>query len=439
MITKIFLLSAVFLFFSIFLFKVTLSEKKAFFAELLILFFSLYLHLLLSIVTPRGDSVYFSKVLAHLAEGNYFNFYNEFGITYPPLFNFLCILLGRILLFLNIPFDWTRRDFIFCIKIPGILCEFVMAWIVYLLAKKYVPESKRPLALFLILLNPGYLLVTSYISQVDALFTLFMALTLYCILSKRLKTSYFCFAAAILFKFQALFITPVLIYGIISQVILENFSWKRFWQHLLTGLTAIACMLASYIPFIYDFKTHSFSEGGLLVNFTSSVASYGKASQNAYNFWTLTGYNLIPHSNLFGPFSCNTWGTLFIILLVLLSGWFFLRNMKNTTTYPMLAALLVSGVYCFATKMMARYLYPAIILLIIGYAIKPTTKRFICALSFSIALFLCTGFDYLVYPWRTYHSGLILPYIISAYVVLCFFYLVYVLWQETKVPDQSCR
>lgn len=414
------------------------SDHVIFFLEMAIIALSLYLSLFLSILTPRGDSAYFATVIAKLLDEPFSGFYTHSGITYPPLFNYLFYLLGLFLRHFGIPIDCTYRSFVFFIKLPGICCEFLMAALIYQLAKKYTEDTPRIIILFLVLLNPGYLFITCYISQVDALYTFFMLLTLYLIYIRRLRTSYFAFAAAILFKFQAIFITPVLIFAIINQVFLHDFGWKKFFAHLGSGLLAIACMALSYLPFAYDFSFGATSQG-ILENFTSSVASYGYASQNAYNFWTLIGYNWYKANTFLGPFPCNTWGTIFIILLVFLSILLFWKNRHDTSIYPQLAALLVSGTFCFSVKMMARYLYPAIILLIFGYTLKPTLKRLTCAVSFSIAFFLASTFNYMVYPHRLYSRSLVLPYVISFYVLACFFFLVYTIWSEGKSEESGAH
>lgn len=414
-----------------------LDAGKTFIIELTILSLSIYLHLFLAILTPYGDSVYFTSVLNHLVDGEFFGFYDRMGITYPPLFNYLFYLLANLLRLLGLPFDWRLRPFIFAIKLPGILCEFLMTALIFRSINKKFCSSQRPTVLFLILLNPGYLLVTSYICQVDALYSLFVLLTVWCIVNKKLKTGYFCFAAGILFKFQTLFVAPILIFAIIDQVILHDFSWKRFFSHLFTGLTAISCMILCYLPFIYDFKSGSSGEHSLTYNFTSSVTGYGRSSTNAYNFWTLLGFNLKYDSNSFGPFSCSTWGTIFIICIVVFACILFVKNSFDSDIYPLLAAFLVSGIFCFSVRMMARYLYPAIVLLIFAYALKPSLKRFFCTLLFSLAFFLNVWCDYLVYPYTAYHKGLVLPYVISAFMLLCFFLLSYTLVTEISGKSQK--
>lgn len=410
--------------------------------EMGIVFVSLYLQLYLAILTPLGDSHYFVSIINRLLDKPFFGLYAELGITYPPLFNYIYYVVGQALRFFGIPIIEVSQSFIFVIKIPGILCSLMMSALIYRAVSvksggedtsapgNPAQEGLRVVTLAMIMLNPACIFISSYISQIDALYSFFVLLTVYLLFTGHLKTSYFTYAAAVLLKFQALFIAPVLLYAIISQVCLHDFSRKRFLTHLFTGLGAIACMVLSYLPFIYDWQTHTFARGGLAINFTKSVASYGFASQNAYNFWALTGYNWKQASELFGPLSCDTWGTVFIVLIVIVSAVLFVLKRDSRDSYPLLGALLVSGIFLFSVKMMPRYLYPAVLLLILGYALKPTSRRFLCALAFSVDLFLTTTFDYLVYPREQYSYSLILPYFISIYGILCFGFLIYTIWTE---------
>ncbi len=429
--------------------KSKLSSKKCFYLELCILFLSVYLSLYLSVLTPNGDSVYLITVLKNLTEKPLFGFYDRVGITYPPLLNYVYFLLGKLLALLDVPLDWSLRSFIFCVKLPGILCLFLMALLIYSTARARLSESERVPPLFLTLLNPGYLLVTCYICQVDALYSFFVLLTLFLIEKRRLKPACFSFAAGILFKFQAVFIAPVLLFAIIDQVLLHDFSWKRFFSHLLAGLSAIGCMLLSYLPFCFDFSTGTFSQNGFAHNLTSSVSGYGRASTNAYNFWTLIGFNLKRDSEMLGPFPCSGWGMFSIALLILLCSYFCLNSFgirifsprskvlcgnskekihrnpcvprqTSSNLYPLLAAFLVAGIFCFSVRMMSRYLYPAIVLLIFAWTLKPTKKRLLCTVAFSLAFFCNVWCDYMIYPYSSYHDGLVLPRIFSLCTILCF-------------------
>ncbi len=409
-----------------------LGQDKIFFIEVAIFGVSLYLNLLLGILTATGDSAFFVSITKRFAESEspFSGFYASGGITYPPLFNYIYYMIAKIMQMLHIPFDYTSEKFILAVKSPGILCEFLMAWLLYRTAKEHLKKGQSIPVLLLTLLNPAYLFVTAYICQIDALYVFFMLLTVLLINKKHLKTSYFAFAAAVLCKFQAIFITPVLVYAIINEVFLHDFNWKKFWVQLAAGLAAIFCMFVSYLPFVWDRASGTYYQGGVLINFKRSVSGYGWASQNTYNFWNLFGYNFRPETLYFGPFACSTWGAMFIVLLVLFCSVLFWKKKSDASIYPMLGALLVSGTVFFSTKMMPRYLYPAVPLLIFGFILKPNSKRFCCTLGFTISFFLLTTFDYVVYPRHLYAPTLILPKIISLYFLACFIFLINTIFTE---------
>jgi len=414
-------------------FKYDTSSNKIFIAEVVIFGLSLYLNLLLGILTATGDSYFFVTVMTRFTESDspFAGFYANEYISYPPLFNYIYYVLSQVLKLLHVSISYTNEPFIFAVKLPGILCEFLMAWLFYRYAKKNLPYGQTIPILLLTLLNPAYLLVTAYICQIDALYVFFMLLTVILVYEHRLKLSYFTFAAATLCKFQTIFMTPVIIYAVINEVFLQDFNWKKFREHLLTGLSAIFCMFLSYLPFVWNFSAGTFYRGGVTANFTISLKSYGLASQNAYNFWNLLGYNYLSEDLYFGPFPCKVWGSIFIVLLVILCSILFYLHRNSPDIYPMLGAILVSGTFCFATRMMARYLYPAVPFLILGFLLKPTRRRFLCALAFTIALFLLNSFDYLIYPMDKYSAHLILPKLISIYMLGCFCFLVDTVLRDT--------
>lgn len=406
--------------------------KLQFLWELVIISTSLYGYLYLTIIAPFGDAPDFEKMMERLLGQGFYGIYENGGITYPPVFQYLFFLLGKVMGLFHVPIDATKPAFSFCVKLPCILCVFLMAYLVYRTVRRHAEGRKRILILFLILWNPGYLFVTGYVCQVDALYVFFMIVTVWLLMEGRLKLSYFTFAIAVLCKFQAVFITPVLAFAVIDRVILRDFSRRRFFSHLGAGAAALGCMILSYVPFCVRFSTGEVTAGGFYSNFADTTAGFGKASQNAYNFWTLVGYNEIPQTERFGVFSCRTWSGIFLVLLVLLTVFFYAKAKKDGSMYPMLAALLVSGTFCFAVRMMSRYLYAAPALLLLGYARKPTGKRLANAVATSVCFYLETAVEYLVYPWRTYEKGMPVPALLSLFSIFCFGFLVYTIWSEIR-------
>lgn len=383
-----------------------------------------------------GDTSDFVRMMQTIREQGFYGIYESNGIVYPPLAQFYFWGIERLLDAFGIPIDVNLRIVTFFIKFPCIVCVFLMGGLLYKIAGKYMQADERVLILYLVLFNPAYLFATGYVCQVDAIYTCLMCVMVSLLVIGKLKLSYFVFAAAILFKFQSVFITPVLIFAIADQVVHKDFAWKRFFGELFTGIGAIACMFLLYLPFVYDAASGTYSGSGFLGNFSATTAGFGKASQNAYNFWTLAGYNQIPQTEMFGPFSCQTWGKIFIVFLVALGAFLHQKKKGTADRYPMLAALMISGAYCFSVRMMSRYLYPAIIMLFLGYALKPTRKRFWCALLMTVVCYLSMAIEYLVYPWNIYHKELLLPYVISFLMLGCFCFLVYVIWDETN--EERC-
>ena len=416
--------------------KKQLSETFITVAEAIMFGGIVYICLVLSTYEAIGDSVYVNSIVERLLTQSWVGFYDGHGITYPPLFNYLYYFVGLCCNVFSIPITWQSKLFVLMTKLPNILCLILMTYLVYKSGQKVKTENQL-LLFFMSLYQPGYILAGILVLQFDAIFTFFMLLTVYLLFTDRIKLSYFSFATAIMFKYQALFISPLILWVTIDKVILHNFSWKRFWSHLIAGLSAIACMALSFIPFLYGAKDSGFSVAGdtsVTSNFVANVSGYGRASTNGYNFWTLLGYNMEYDTNMFGPFTCATWGTLFLISLIVLSGVIFFKYKRIKTCYPMIAAFMTSGIFCFENKMMARYLYPTIILLVFAYAIHPTVKRLISSVLFSCAFFINIMYDFFIIPYaKAYDHSRPEPYIFSAFMLICFGYLCYVIISEIKI------
>lgn len=178
---------------------------------------------------------------------------------------------------------WDSTASIVLTKMPAIIADMVTGWLIYKIACKRMRETGAALVSALYLLCPMIILDSAVWGQTDSVFTVFMLLMCYLISEKKLILSYFVFAIGILIKPQSLFFTPVLICGIIDQVFLEDFNWKKFFKNLGLGVAAILMIGVLMIPF-------GFSEA--LKQYTGTLGSYEYASINAYNFgicWDLTG------------------------------------------------------------------------------------------------------------------------------------------------------
>ena len=155
---------------------------------------------------------------------------------------------------------------------------------------------------------------------------------------------------------------------IIDHVFLQDFNWKKFGINLGMGLTAILCMVISVLP--YGLQK-------VISLYTNTVGSFEYASVNAYNFWTLCGKNWISQGEAKLGLTYQTWGTIFILLIIIATVFISFRCKKTEAKYSYIGAVLIIGIFMFSVRMHERYMYPAMAFLLLAYVMKPRRDVFI--------------------------------------------------------------
>lgn len=305
---------------------------------------------------------------------------------YPPGYIYVLWVVGLLLHLCDAGYTSAASGLI--VKLPAILCDIAGGALIYRLAAKRRAERTGLFAAALYVFNPAVILNSSIWGQVDAVMCL--ALLAMCALLTEKKTirAYFVFALGILIKPQMLIFTPVLIYGIIESVILENFSWKRFRDNLFCGLAAILSMALLCIPFGGPLK--------IIRLYMQTMSSYPYATVNAYNFWALVDKNWASQDGSFLAVKYSTWGCVAIVLAVALSAWLFFKSGKKRSRYFTTAAVLILVVFLFAVRMHERYLFPALALILAAWALRPL-KSFLAAYVLLSELHLYNTVDVLLY------------------------------------------
>ncbi len=308
-------------------------------------------------------------------EGGFANFYQ--GAEYPPGYMYILYVIGWIR-------DWAVLDNsgfgLLLIKLPAILCDLALGWIVYKVASKKFSDWGAILVAALFLFNPLVILDSSTWGQVDSVFTLFVVATIYLLTQHRRIPAYFVFAVGVLMKPQTLIFTPVLICAIIDQVFLHDFSIKKFWTDLLSGLAAIGTMFLCSIPYgipkVWNVYTESLAE------------STQYATVNAYNFWGLMGKNWVSQEETFLSITYNEWGTCFLVLAVAASVFLFFKAKDDDSKYYFSGAVIITVMFFLSVRMHERYIYPVVPLLLLAYAARPRKEKFIAFTLFTISGFL---------------------------------------------------
>jgi len=350
------------------------------------------------------------------------NFYSLDAFTdYPPGYMYVLYVIGAIRSVFQIDPGSTLSVVI--TKMPAILCDLAIAFLIYKIACRQFKETGAAILSGIYLATPAIVLDSAIWAQVDSVFTLCIVLMCYLITERKLIPAYFVFAIGILIKPQSLFFTPVLILGIIDQIFIESYAkderavfYKKFWMNLGCGILAILMIGLLMLPFGFQ---------NALAQYTETLGSYPYASVNAYNFWTMIGKNWSSQTDRLFGVSFQAWGTVAIIAGVLFTGYIHLKNKDSRSKYYFSAALLLALVFTFSVRMHERYLYPAIVLLILCFAERPRKKLFMAYIYIALAAFCNMIHVMLYYDANNFDRVNAFPIYVGAGTVAAAVYLIY--------------
>lgn len=319
--------------------------------------------------------------------GGFSSFYTSEAFTdYPPGYMYILYIIG----FVRSIFAPSQSAVYLILKMPAIICDILCGYLIHSLCKKSGRAEYGNLFTAFFIFNPAVILNSSVWGQVDSVFTLLVLAMLLLLTEKKTIPAYFLFAAAIFVKPQALFYAPVLIFGIIENVFLEDFSKKKFIKNLTGGIFAILSVFLSALPFGIE---------NVVAQYTQTIGSYSYASVNAYNLWSGLGLNWAELNPLI-----SFAGIFFIILTVVLSGMIFFSK-KNKNRYFFASALICFSVFMLSTKMHERYAFPAMALMLCACAISLSKKEFLLYIGISVLQLINTAHVLFAYNGDNYFTS----------------------------------
>ena len=268
---------------------------------------------------------------------------------------------------------------IYVIKFVPMICDLAAGYLVYQLASKRFTSRGAMLCCAAYVFNPAIIVNSAAWGQVDSVFTLAIVYMCYLFYQEKRVPAYFLFAAAILIKPQALILAPILIFVIIEQVFMRKPKLKAVMIELGLGLVAIASMIAVAFPF---------GLSRVIEQYGDTMGSYPYASLNAYNLWTLLGQNWISQDSQFMFMSIRQWGMVFIVGIVLLAAFIFFKMKDDKSKYFIVPAFISFAVFALSARMHERYMYPALILMLLAFLVKPKKEYFFLFGSLSTVHFL---------------------------------------------------
>lgn len=366
----------------------------------------------------QGDISCFKTWGYKLWEHGFASMYRKGDFTdYPPGYLYVLGALAGFCKTFGIDSATTLATVIF--KLPACICDIITGYLLYKMARRKFGESISVLCSAVYVFNPAVIINSSIWGQVDSVYTLFLVIMCYLIVNKKLPFAYLTFAIGILIKPQMLIFSPVLFWAVIEQVFLDGFDKKNFWKNLLSGLGAIGAMLLLMLPFGLE---------KVLNQYMNTITSYPKATVNAYNIWTMFGLNWQEQTGTFLKVQYNHWGMLFIVFIVLSAVYLCYRCRKDDSKYFMIAGFIISGVFMFSVRMHERYMFPALVLILMAFLMKPVKELFYAFIGLTIIHFLNVSHVLYYYKANSFSPKAMIPMIIAALslgVVIYLFYTAY--------------
>jgi hypothetical protein len=131
---------------------------------------------------------------------DYFTLYNH-----PPL-------SGRMLVAINWLVDRDVASFIFLVKVPAVLADLVMAWLVFELVRLRRPVVEAAVAGVLVVCSPALAVISGFHGNTDPLFLMFAVLSVYLLVVKRWATAAgVAFALSLSIKIIPVVLVPLLL------------------------------------------------------------------------------------------------------------------------------------------------------------------------------------------------------------------------------------
>ena len=246
--------------------------------------------------TDVGNFTIWANRLASAGPGR---FYELGGLTdYPPGYMYVLWLLGsvgKMLQPVTFGIDVTRG----LIKIPGILADGGVAWLLFAYCRRHGREWLGGMdgarlglvAAAIYLFNPGIIFDSAVWGQVDAVGTLVVVATLLLLARGWTEAASAGAVLAMLVKFQFGFLIPVVaivglkrhLFGRSSDPVHDD---RRDPMRVLTSLAAgLGSLVALLLPFNMAVWAPGNAAHSLIDKFTAATNTYSGLSVNGFSIW----------------------------------------------------------------------------------------------------------------------------------------------------------
>lgn len=284
------------------------------------------------------------------------DFYAQGFCDYPP--GYLYVLGLQALIANALGLVPGTGPYWVLIKLVPIACDLATAWMLYRIGRRYGKSIWALLAGAAYALMPAAILDSAMWGQMDSVLVLLILLVVDAILQKKMLRAAILYGVAVMVKPQALMLGTVMLCGYVMEI-LEN--PRKGFVRLGTGIAAcVGVMAVLALPFlIRQPATYIFEK------YLSTLSSYGYATVNALNLFYIAGGNWVAQDTAFLGLTYAAWGTVGMVVSVGL-GLFFCFKSRERRAIPLTTALVLVGVFCLGVRMHERYMFPALMLLLLS-------------------------------------------------------------------------
>ncbi len=319
----------------------------------------------------KGDLQLFQRWTTDLSKFGTHKFYSQAGFAdYPPGYLYVLWLTSKI----------SATPSYLILKLPSIVADLGLAWIVGTMAERLAPGSLRerlPVRALVaggaVLFNPALIALSAVWGQVDAVPAMFVLWSLLLLYTgpqslKREIAALLIFAVAIAMKPQEGFVLPVMLYALYRRYLHRQDLTAAFDGALsiaISGGLALGLWAVSGLAF-------GLSPVGLVHFYSKSASVYPVTSANAFNLWGAIGFW---HTDVSGAHGIADFGPVWKLagIPALYIGWLLFavgtalvlwqahraieRGAHEARTYMVASAAVSVLSYVVLTRMHERYMF----------------------------------------------------------------------------------
>lgn len=278
------------------------------------------------------------------------------GVDYPPLYMYGLYFNAWLNYQLTHSLDAGSFSYVVISKTIPLLCNLAIGLLLFSwLRKRSVSTALVGVALYLF--NPAIIYATSYVGQIDSVYTLFLFLALKSLTERKYFFSALYASLAVLTKLQSLFLIPLL-----ALVLISELTPMKLIDVIANSFGTIVVIM---LPFILPGALGDIS-GALY----GSLGEYPHVSVNAFNFWFPLGYHQVDYRQ---PLAIADWGhslsdslqifgvSLKTVGLIVFAAFTFLvlyQVRKDRENMLLGSASLAFAFFMLPTEIHERYLFP---------------------------------------------------------------------------------